>query len=133
MAIGKLYENLQDESIYTRSQYAFNKDDFPGISHVGRDVPVYDFSINYDQGLGFKDMRRHVLDELLSGKLDPSKIGNRTPANIVQDMIKEKQIADRKLKKSVEDYTNWQKDNHAKLDTDVRFLDNEGNPTNKKW
>jgi hypothetical protein len=132
--IGQYYEDLIDKSFYPGGNYNFPKEDFPGMSFVKETDVINDFLSRPEENLGFHKIQDRILNDLLEGKLNPSKLATRTPANVVQDMIKEKVAAIKALQKSKEAYHGWRQANHNSdaLPSDMRFTDAEGNPTGAK-
>jgi hypothetical protein len=131
--MGKYYEDLIDKSFYPGGRYNFPKEDYPGTSFLKDYDVINDFLSGPDEYLGFKQMQNRIFDDLLEGKIkDLSKLPNRTPSNIMQDIIKEKVAEMKAMQKNKELYHGWRQENHNALPSDVTFTDAEGNPTNTK-
>jgi hypothetical protein len=136
--MGKYYEDLIDQTLYPRNIYSNpfynNEKGFPGMEHLKKSDVITDFlNTSMDDELGFKTIQNSILNDLLEGKIkDLSKLPNRTPANIVQDVVKEKVAEMKALQKSKEAYTDWRQANHNAMPSDVTFTDVDGNPTGTK-
>jgi hypothetical protein len=134
---GQIYEDYVDRNLYAKGFFSnpffANEKDFPGMKHLKPTAVITDFlSSDLDEALGFKTIQNRIINDVLEGKIDPSKLSSRTPANVVQDIIKEVIEKQKALKKNVEAYHGWRKENHNSLPSDVPFGDSEGNLTNKK-
>ena len=130
--IGKYYEDLIDKLFYPQNQHSYNKELFPGATHLKRNDVVSDFMGLPDESLGFNVISKRVLDGLLSGDIPVNKLTSQTPANVLQSMIKEKTDAIKALKKDENAYKTWRQSNHDALPAETNFTDMGGNPNNRK-
>jgi hypothetical protein len=130
--IGKYYEDLIDSTMYPKGVHSFASQDFPGMSHIGRNDVISDFMGSPDKKMGFDSIKEKIINGLLSGELPLNKLATQTPANVLQSIIKEKTDAMKALQKDKKAYQSWSQANHEALPTETRFTDIEGNPTNKK-
>jgi len=137
---GQLLENRQDFYIQDNAfQYdpkyaeASIKENFPFSQKLKRDTPVYDtLTVSTLGDLGLDDIQKTLLAKLTSGEISPEKLPNVSVDSIVRDMIKTKQEALKKAQKSKELYAAWRQKNHEEIPADIRFTDDEGNPTGDK-
>ena len=135
--MGHYYEALIDSALYPKGSYHTpfynNKKDFPGIEYLKTGDVINDFLSKPRDELGFKQIQNRIFNDILEGKIkDPSKLSTRTPANVVQDMIKERLAEIKALQKNTEVYHGWRQENHNTMPSDATFTDADGNNTNKK-
>jgi hypothetical protein len=137
---GRKLENAQDFVLADYSsmfhpKYSSNeiKRDFPVSTRLKKDTPVYDIlSSGTFDSTGLQDIKKHLLDKLVSGEISPEKLPSVSVESVVKDMIKIQQDRLRRAEKDKNLYFDWRSQNHQQLPADVAFTDADGNPTGAK-
>lgn len=137
---GQLVENAQDQmladySSFYHPKYADDnyKQNFPFLSKLKIGTPVYDIlNANFLDRTGLQDIKKHLLDKVVSGEISPEKLSSVSVESVVRDMINQKQDALKKAQRSKDLYIDWRKKNHETLPADIRFTNEEGIPTGDK-
>jgi len=137
---GRKLENAQDFVLADYSsmfhpKYSSDaiKRDFPVSTRLKKDTPVYDIlSSGTFDSTGLQDIKKHLLDKLVSGEISPEKLPSVSVESVVKDMIKAQQDRLRRAEKDKGLYLDWRSQNHQQLPADVAFTDADGNPTGAK-
>jgi hypothetical protein len=137
---GQKLENAQDYILGDYSstyhpKYATDdiKIDFPFVPKLKKHTPVYDVvSPDLLDDTGLKQIKKYVLDKVMSGEISPEKLPSISVESVVRDMIKVQQDKLRKAEKDKGMYLDWRSQNHNTLPADIAFTDVDGNPTGTK-
>jgi hypothetical protein len=137
---GQKFENAQDYILSNRGpmfhpKYASAeiKSNFPISEKLKIGTPIYDVvSPDMLDDTGLKNIKKHLLDKLVSGEISPEKIPSVSVESVVKDMLKTQQENLRKAEKDKNLYFDWRSQNHQQLPADVAFTDADGNPTGAK-
>jgi len=117
------YEKALDAALYAKGPFAF-RDQFPAVSKLNENALITDFlTENPSEQTGFKKIRSKVFTDLLSGKLDPNKLSNVTPATITQQIIKDKMAEFKAAQLSKQAAADWIPKRAAAMPTDMAFPD----------
>jgi len=118
------YENALDASLYPKGPYAFpEREGFPVSGKLPRNTLITDFITSPTEQTGFNQIRKQVFQDLLSGKLDPNKISNVTPATVTRQMIKDKLAEFKEAQLSKKGAADWIPKRAAEMPTDMAFDD----------
>jgi hypothetical protein len=124
------YENALDASLYPKGRASFrdkggdfNFTDFPFAGKLDRNSLVSDFLTEPEERTGFKEIRKQVFKDLLSGNLDPAKLSNVTPATITRQMIKDKAAEFKEAQLSKKGAEEWIPKRAAAMPTAMAFDD----------
>ena len=127
---GMDYENALDASLYPKSRASFrdkggdfNFTDFPFAGKLDRNSLVSDFLTEPEERTGFKEIRKQVFKDLLSGNLDPAKLSNVTPATVTRQMIKDKAAEFKEAQLSKKGAEEWIPKRAAAMPTAMAFDD----------
>jgi hypothetical protein len=125
---GIAYENALDASLYPKGPYSFKDDgggttEFPAVSKLERNALISDFLTSPEKQTGFHPIRKQVFQDLLSGKLDPGKLSNVTPATVTRQMIKDKMAEFKEQQLSKKGAADWIPKRAAEMPTDMEFPD----------
>ena len=98
---GQNLENAQDYILVNHS-YRFDpkyadeglKENFPFVTKLKQRTPVYDvIGPSMLDDTGMKDIKKYLLEKVMSGEISPEKLPNVSVESVVKDMIKTQQDA----------------------------------------
>lgn len=124
------YENALDASLYAKTPYSFRDNDdnngttkFPVVGKLDRNALISDFLTNPEERTGFKEIRKQVFQDLLSGNISPDKMSNVTPATVTRQMIKDRLAQFKEEQLSKKGAADWIPKRAAAMPTDMAFDD----------
>jgi hypothetical protein len=127
---GMDYENALDASLYPKGRASFrdkggdfNFTDFPFAGKLDRNALVSDLLTEPEERTGFKEIRKQVFQDLISGKISPDKLSNVTPATVTRQMIKDKMAEFKEQQLSKQAAADWIPKRAAAMPTDMAFDD----------
>ena len=121
---GMDYENYLDASLYPKGPYSFKPEKgFPVSAKLHRNELISDFLNDPEDRTGFKEIRKQVFQDLISGNLDPAKLSNVTPATITRQMIKDKVAEFKEAQLSKKGAEEWVPKRAAAMPTAMAFDD----------
>jgi hypothetical protein len=121
---GMDYENYLDASLYPKVPSLFKPEaGYPVSAKLDRNTLISDFLTDPEDRTGFKEIRKQVFEDLISGKISPDKLSNVTPATVTRQMIKDKMAEFKEQQLSKQAAADWIPKRAAAMPTDMAFDD----------
>jgi hypothetical protein len=125
--LGIAVENASDSALFPHNPWSFSssdKEQYPFLDKLPRNAVVNDF-INSDvsETTALPMINKKVLNDLLSGNVDISKLSNLTPGSIARQIIKDK-IAEKESVANVQKAKDtWRKSRFDAIQSAVPYAD----------
>jgi len=122
---GIAIENALDASLYPKGIYAFSpKEGYPYANKVSHDTVINDFiNSSVNETTGLPSIQKRVLNDLIAGNLDVSKLSNLTPAVVARQLIKDEMARQKALQSNKDLAESYRVARNKELPTDLTYSD----------